>query len=68
MHKIDNVLKIELELKKLFKLMNELLQHDLGASLLSIAIVLGWLGIGFVCLRILAILLKKILEVLFKKP
>jgi len=59
---------IELELKKLFKLMNELLQHDLGASLLSIAIVLGWLGIGFVCLRILAILLKKILEVLFKKP
>lgn len=48
--------------------MNELLQQDLGASLLSIAIVLGWLGIGFVCLRILAILLKRILEVIFKKP
>tara|TARA_B100000886_G_scaffold273077_1_gene197010 strand:+ start:395 stop:541 length:147 start_codon:yes stop_codon:yes gene_type:complete len=47
--------------------MQNLLQRDLGSSLLSIAIILGWLGLFFVFLRILTILLKKILEAIFKK-
>lgn len=47
--------------------MQDLLQRDLGASLLSFAIILGWLGISFVFLRILAILLKRLLEAIFKK-
>ena len=47
--------------------MQNLLQRDLGSSLLSIAIILGWLGISFVFLRILAITIKKVLEALFKK-
>ena len=47
--------------------MQDLLQRDLGSSLLSLAIILGWLGISFVFLRILAILIKRILEALFKK-
>ena len=47
--------------------MKDLLQQDLGSSLLSLAIILGWLGISFVFLRILAILLKRILEAVFKK-
>ena len=47
--------------------MQNLLQNDLGTSLLSLTIILGWVGIGFVSLRILAILLKRILEALFKK-
>ena len=47
--------------------MQDLLQRDLGATLLSLAIIVGWLGVGFVFLRILAILLKRILEALFKK-
>ena len=47
--------------------MNDLLQKDLGASLLSLSIILGWLGISFVFLRLLAILLKRILEAVFKK-
>ena len=47
--------------------MQNLLQRDLGSSLLSIAIILGWLGIFFVFLRILTILIKRILEALFKK-
>ena len=46
--------------------MQELLQRDLGSSLLSISVLLGWLGISFVFLRILAISIKKILEVVFK--
>ena len=45
--------------------MQELLQRDLGSSLLSISVLLGWLGISFVFLRLLAILIKKILEVVF---
>ena len=48
--------------------MSKLLEGDLGNSLLSIAVIVGWLGIGFVFLRILAILLKKVLEFVFKKP
>ena len=46
--------------------MLEFLQRDLGSSLLSIAILLGWLGLGFVFLRILAISIKKFLEAMFK--
>ncbi len=47
--------------------MQDLLQRDLGSSLLSLAIILGSLGIGFVFLRIVAILIKRILEAVFKK-
>jgi len=47
--------------------MKDFLQRDLGSSLLSIAIIIGWLGISFVFLRILAISIKRILEALFKK-
>jgi len=47
--------------------MQDLLQKDLGSSLLSLAIIAGWLGISFVFLRILALSIKKILEALFKK-
>jgi len=47
--------------------MGELLQRDLGSSLLSIAIILGWLGLFFVFLRILTISIKRILEAIFKK-
>ena len=46
--------------------MEEFLQRDLGSSLLSISVLLGWLGISFVLLRILAISIKKILEAVFK--
>ena len=47
--------------------MEDLLQRDLGSSLLSLAIILGLLGVGFVFLRIVAILIKRILEAVFKK-
>ena len=46
--------------------MQEFLQKDLSSSLLSISVLLGWLGISFVFLRILAITIKKILEAVFK--
>ena len=48
--------------------MQEFLQKDLSSSLLSISVLLGWLGISFVFLRILAIIIKKILEAVFKNP
>ena len=48
-------------------LMQNLLQLDLGSSLLSIAIIFGWLGLFFVFLRILTISIKRILESLLKK-
>ncbi|AIQ95101.1 hypothetical protein [Prochlorococcus sp. MIT 0604] len=48
--------------------MQNLLQRDLGSSLLSIAVVLGWLGLFFVFLRVLTISMKRILELIFKKP
>ena len=48
--------------------MQDLLQRDLGSSLLSLAIILGFLGISFVFLRIVAIVIKRILEAVFKKP
>jgi len=46
--------------------MHDLLQQDLGSSLLSLAIIFGLLGISFVFLRVIAILLKRILEAVFK--
>ena len=46
--------------------MQDFLQRDLSSSLLSISVLLGWLGIGFVFLRLLAISIKKILEAVFK--
>ena len=46
--------------------MSDLLQKDLGSSLLSITVLLGWLGLGFVFLRILSISIKRILEAVFK--
>ncbi len=46
--------------------MQEFLQKDLSSSLLSISVLLGWLGISFVFLRILAIIIKNILEAVFK--
>ncbi len=47
--------------------MRELLQRDLGSSLLSIAVLLGWVGISFVFLRLLTLLIKKFLDAVFKK-
>ena len=46
--------------------MDSLLQKDLGASLLSIAIIVGWLGLGFVVLRLVALSIKRILEAVLK--
>ena len=47
--------------------MQNFLQRDLGSSMLSIAVILGWLGLFFVFLRVLTILIKRILEDVFKK-
>ena len=46
--------------------MNEFLNRDLGSTLLSIAVLVGWLLIGFVFLRLIAISIKRILESLTK--
>ena len=46
--------------------MQVFLQRDLGSSLLSIAVLLGWLGISIVFLRLLTISIKGILETVFK--
>ncbi|ABM72256.1 Conserved hypothetical protein [Prochlorococcus marinus str. MIT 9515] len=46
--------------------MQKFLQQDLSSSLLSIAVLFGWLGISFVFLRLLALSIKKILEAVFK--
>ena len=46
--------------------MQEFFQKDLGSSLLSISVLLGWLGLSFVFLRLMAIFIKKILEAVFK--
>ena len=48
--------------------MQEFLQQDLGSILLSISVLIGWLGISFIFLRLLAILIKKTLETIFKSP
>ena len=42
--------------------MQNLLERDLGSGLLSIAVILGWLGLFFVFLRILTLSIKRILE------
>ena len=47
--------------------MQKFLQRDLSTSLLSISVLLGWIGISFVFLRILTISIKKILEAVLKK-
>ena len=47
--------------------MQNFIQRDLGSSMLSIAVILGWLGLFFVFLRVLTILIKRILEAVFKK-
>ena len=46
--------------------MQEFFQRDLGSILLSISVLLGWLGISFVFLRLLTISIKRILEAMFK--
>tara|TARA_B100000674_G_scaffold420428_1_gene371612 strand:+ start:60 stop:212 length:153 start_codon:yes stop_codon:yes gene_type:complete len=46
--------------------MSEFFQRDLGSSLLSISVLIGWLGLAFVFLRILAISIKRILEAVLK--
>tara|TARA_Y100000589_G_scaffold332077_1_gene389043 strand:+ start:962 stop:1114 length:153 start_codon:yes stop_codon:yes gene_type:complete len=46
--------------------MIDFLQRDLGSSLLSIAVLIGWLGIFFVFLRIISISIKRILEAVLK--
>ena len=47
--------------------MQDLLERDLGSSLLSLAVILGWIGLFFVFMRVLTILIKRILEAIFKK-
>ena len=47
--------------------MTDFFQRDLGTNLLSIFILIGWLGIGFVFLRLLTLSIKKILDLMFKK-
>jgi len=47
--------------------MQKFLQGDLGSNMLSIAVILGWLGLFFVFLRVLTISIKRILEAVFKK-
>ena len=47
--------------------MQNLLQRDLGSSLLSVAVILGWLGLLFIFLKVLTISIKRILEAIFKK-
>ena len=59
--------KVELHISNLENYMQDLLQRDLGSSLLSLAVILGWLGLFFVFLRVLTISIKRILEAIFKK-
>ena len=59
--------KVGLHLSILENYMQNLLQRDLGSSLLSLAVILGWLGLFFVFLRILTISIKRIFEAIFKK-
>ena len=71
----DNLILLKNQLKDIIYIvsityinssMSDLLQKDLGSSLLSITVLLGWLGIGFVFLRIMTISIKRILEAVFK--
>ena len=59
--------KVELHSINLENYMQDLLQRDLGSSMLSIAVILGWLGLFFVFLRVLTISIKRVLEAIFKK-
>ena len=59
--------KVKLNLSNFEKYMQDLLQRDLGSSLLSIAVILGLFGLFFVFLRVLTIFIKIILEAVFKK-
>jgi len=59
--------KVKLNLSNLENYMQDLLQRDLGSSLLSIAVIVGWLGLFFVFMRVITISIKRILEVIFKK-
>ena len=47
--------------------MQNFLQRDLGSILLSIAVILGWLGLFITLMRITTIAIKRILEAVFKK-
>jgi hypothetical protein len=47
--------------------MQNFLQRDLGSILLSIAVIIGWLGLFFTFMRITTISIKRILEAIFKK-
>jgi len=42
--------------------MSDLFQKDLGSTLLSVAVMLGWIGLVFTLLRIILLSIKKILE------
>ena len=53
-------------MNKISLFMQEFLQRDLSSILLSVSVLLGWIGLSFVFLRILAITIKKILETVFK--
>ena len=59
--------EVDLHNSNLENYMQNLLQRDLGSSLLSIAVIVGWLGLLFVFLRILTISIKRIFEAIFKK-
>ena len=59
--------KVELHISNLGNYMQDLLKRDLGSSLLSLAVILGWLGLFFVFLRVLTISIKRILEAIFRK-
>ena len=47
--------------------MQNFLQRDLGSSMLSVAVILVWLGLFFVFMRVLTISIKRILEAVFQK-
>ena len=42
--------------------MNDFFQKDLGSTLLSIVVLLGWIALVFTILRIVLLSIKKILE------
>ena len=42
--------------------MDNLLQKDLGSTLLSFVVLLGWIALAFTTLRIILLTIKKILE------
>tara|TARA_B100000963_G_C22403577_1_gene569969 strand:- start:248 stop:400 length:153 start_codon:yes stop_codon:yes gene_type:complete len=42
--------------------MNDLFQKDIGSTLLSVVVLLGWIGIAFTLLRIILLSINKILK------